>query len=121
MDSRRYRPVNTAEESWVSDKAGPAAEHGDWLEFAMNSSYGKVEAAAADPFYKVRDNVNAQVERIKVKHDKFQDLLHNGDGVLGLGSADLREQRKVLLKEIKSAEKDIRGLQVAIDMIEKNR
>lgn len=93
----------------------------------MNSSYGRVdmvlagEAAAGDPFYKVRDSVNAHVERIKVKHDKFQDLLHNGDEILGLGIADLREQRKVLLKEIKSAEKDIRGLQVAIDMIEKNR
>jgi len=98
-----------------------------YLDDIMNSSYGRVdqvlagEAAAGDPFYKVRDSVNAHVERIKVKHDKFQDLLHNGDGVLGLGSADLREQRKVLLKEIKSAEKDIRGLQVAIDMIEKNR
>ena len=98
-----------------------------YLDDIMNSSYGRVdmvlagEAAAGDPFYKVRDSVNAHVERIKVKHDKFQDLLHNGDGVLGLGSADLRAQRKVLLKEIKSAEKDIRGLQVAIDMIEKNR
>jgi len=93
----------------------------DWLEFAtrMNTSYGKSEAAAADPFYKVRDNVNAQVERIKVKHDKLQDLLHQGDG--GSGSVDFKELRKTLLKELKAAEKDVRGLQVAIEMIEKNR
>ena len=75
------------------------------------------EAAAGDPFYKVRDNVNAQVERIKVKHEKFQDLLHTND----TGGVDLRELRKALLKELKAAEKDVRGLQIAIDMIEKNR
>jgi len=75
------------------------------------------EAAAGDPFYKVRDNVNAQVERIKVKHEKFQDLLLTND----TGGMDLRELRKVLLKELKAAEKDVRGLQIAIDMIEKNR
>ena len=86
----------------------------------MNTSLGKgsTEATAGDPFYKVRDNINAQVERIRVKFDKFQDLLqHDGDSAGG----DLREMRKVLLKELKAAEKDVRGLQVAIEMIEKNR
>lgn len=84
----------------------------------MNSSYSKGEAAAGDPFYKVRDNVNAQVERIKVKHDKFQDLLRNCDTAQNV---DFKELRKVLLKELKAAEKDVRGLHVAIEMIEKNR
>jgi len=86
---------------------------------SMNLSHGSVEAAAGDPFYRVRDNVNAQVERIRVKHDKFQDLLQNGGS--DSGGVDLREMRKALLKEIKTAEKDVRGLQVAIEMIEKNR
>lgn len=85
---------------------------------SMSTSYGKGEAAACDPFYKVRDNVNTQVERIKVKHDKFQDLLRNCDTAVNV---DFKDLRKALLKELKAAEKDVRGLQVAIEMIEKNR
>lgn len=123
----KYSRVNQQEHDFESrdfersDGQGSIENEEDWLKFAtrMNTSYGKSEAAAADPFYKVRDNVNAQVERIKVKHDKLQDLLHQGDG--GSGSVDFKELRKTLLKELKAAEKDVRGLQVAIEMIEKNR
>jgi hypothetical protein len=116
----KYSRVNLHDiESIQFERQGSGLESVEWLHFAMNTSYGKSEAAAADPFYKVRDNVNAQVERIKVKHDKLQDLLQQGD--VGSGSVDFKELRKTLLKELKAAEKDVRGLQVAIEMIEKNR
>ena len=84
----------------------------------MNSSYSKGDAAAGDPFYKVRDNVNAQVERIRLKNDKFQDLLRNCDTAK---NAEFKDLRKVLLRDLKAAEKDVKGLTVAIEMIEKNR
>ena len=32
-----------------------------------------------DPFYSVKDSVISQIERIKIRNDKFMDLLHNCD------------------------------------------
>ncbi|KAJ1419332.1 soluble NSF attachment protein receptor, partial [Ochromonadaceae sp. CCMP2298] len=72
----------------------------------------------ADPFYTVRDNVHAQVERLKVRHDKFQQLCKTTDTS---ADAEFKDLRKNLVKELRTAEKDLKGLQGAVEMIEKNR
>eukprot|EP01038_Epipyxis_sp_PR26KG_P011474 gene11474-15368_t len=71
-----------------------------------------------DPFYSVRDNVNSQIEKIKIKHEKFQDLLRNTDTSTNLEFKDLR---KNIVKDLRSVDKDLTGLKGAVDMIEKNR
>lgn len=71
-----------------------------------------------DPFYGVRDNVNSQVERIKVKNEKFQHMVQTIDTA---SSPDFKELRKTLFKDVRTAEKDLKGLVGAIDMIRKNR
>jgi hypothetical protein len=71
-----------------------------------------------DPFYTVRDNVQAQVDRIKVKHEKFLDIVQNTDTSVG---NDYKEIRKSLVKDIKSTDRDIKGLRDAVNMVEQNR
>jgi hypothetical protein len=71
-----------------------------------------------DPFYKVRDSVNVQVERIKVRHEKFVELLWNIDTA---NNPEFRVLRTGLTKELRTAEKDVEGLRKAIDMVSKNR
>jgi len=97
-NNSNYSPLQTTDES----------EEGE----------GLVMQQPNDPFYVVRDNVNAQVERIKVRHDKFQDMLRNSDTA---SSGEFKELRKGLIKDLRTSEKDIAGLRVAIDMVEKNR
>ena len=71
-----------------------------------------------DPFYTVRDNVQAQVDRIKVKHEKFLDIVQNTDTSVG---SEYKELRKGLVKDIKSTDRDIKGLRDAVSMVEQNR
>lgn len=71
-----------------------------------------------DPFYTVRDNVQAQVDRIKVKHEKFLDIVQNTDTSVG---SEYKEIRKGLVKDIKSTDRDIKGLRDAVSMVEQNR
>lgn len=75
-------------------------------------------ASTADPFYTVRDNVNSQVERIKVKNEKFQDLVQT---INTATSPEFKDLRKNLFKDLRTVEKDLKGLKGAVDMIDKNR
>eukprot|EP00286_Rhodomonas_abbreviata_P027371 CAMPEP_0181313546 /NCGR_PEP_ID=MMETSP1101-20121128/14304_1 /TAXON_ID=46948 /ORGANISM="Rhodomonas abbreviata, Strain Caron Lab Isolate" /LENGTH=238 /DNA_ID=CAMNT_0023420503 /DNA_START=60 /DNA_END=776 /DNA_ORIENTATION=+ len=72
----------------------------------------------ADPFYTVRDNVNVQIEKLKTRHEKFEHLTKTTDTST---NADFKDTRKTLVKEVRAAEKDLKGLRGAVDMIEKNR
>eukprot|EP00595_Chromulina_sp_UTEXLB2642_P002212 CAMPEP_0196761094 /NCGR_PEP_ID=MMETSP1095-20130614/215_1 /TAXON_ID=96789 ORGANISM="Chromulina nebulosa, Strain UTEXLB2642" /NCGR_SAMPLE_ID=MMETSP1095 /ASSEMBLY_ACC=CAM_ASM_000446 /LENGTH=223 /DNA_ID=CAMNT_0042110189 /DNA_START=64 /DNA_END=732 /DNA_ORIENTATION=+ len=71
-----------------------------------------------DPFYTVRDNVQSQVDRIKVSHEKFQGLIRNTDTS---SNSEFKDLRKALVKDLRSADKDLQGLKDAVDMVEKNR
>jgi len=71
-----------------------------------------------DPFYSVRDNVNGQIEKIKVRHDKFQDLIKNTDTSV---NTEFKDLRKNLVKDLRTADKDLKGLKGAVDMVDKNR
>jgi len=78
----------------------------------------KQAASSEDPFYAVRDNVQSFVERIKTRHERFQDLVKHGDSST---SSEFKELRKGLVKDIKSAERQIKDLRGAVDMVDKNR
>mmetsp|Transcript_27807 Transcript_27807/g.26625 ORF Transcript_27807/g.26625 Transcript_27807/m.26625 type:complete len:251 (+) Transcript_27807:127-879(+) len=71
-----------------------------------------------DPFYTVRDNVNSQVEKIKIRHETFLDYVKNSDTSTNI---DFKEIRKDLQRDIRKAEKDLNGLKGAVDMVDKNR
>lgn len=71
-----------------------------------------------DPFYTVRDNVNSQVEKIKVRHEQFLGLVKSIDTS---SSAEFKELRKGLVKDVRKADRDLGGLKGAVEMIEKNR
>jgi len=75
-------------------------------------------ASTDDPFHAVRDNVQVNIDRIKVKYERFQDLVKNSDTAT---STDFKELRKGLAKEIKSAERQIKDLRGTVDMVDKNR
>ena len=83
-----------------------------------NSRNSNMASQRDDPFYTVRDNVSSQLERIRARYDKFEDLVH----VVNTATDEsFKELRRGLTKEIRNVEKDIKGLQVAIDMVDKNR
>lgn len=72
----------------------------------------------ADPFYAVRDNVNSQVEKIKVRHEQFLGLVKSCDTS---SSVEFKELRKGLVKDVRKADRDLGGLKGAVEMVEKNR
>lgn len=81
-------------------------------------SNNNMSSQREDPFYTVRDNVSSQLERIRARYDQFEDLVH----VVNTATDEsFKELRRGLTKEIRNVEKDIKGLQVAIDMVDKNR
>jgi hypothetical protein len=71
-----------------------------------------------DPYYGVRDNVKSLCDRIKVKSDKF---LSSWRRVNTATNAEFKDLRKGLIKDIRGAEKQLRDLKGAIDMVEANR
>ena len=73
---------------------------------------------SADPFYAVRDNVNSQVEKIKVRHEQFLGLVKSCDTS---SSVEFKELRKGLVKDVRKADRDLGGLKGAVEMVEKNR
>jgi len=83
-----------------------------------HNNHNIMSSQREDPFYTVRDNVSSQLERIRARYDKFEDLVH----VVNTATDEsFKELRRGLTKEIRNVEKDIKGLQVAIDMVDKNR
>eukprot|EP01041_Mallomonas_annulata_P006501 gene6501-13128_t len=78
----------------------------------------KQATSSEDPFYAVRDNVQTFVERIKIRYERFQDLIKNCDTAT---TPEFKELRKGLVKDIKSAERQIKDLRGAVDMVDRNR
>lgn len=90
--------------------------------------------SSEDPFYAVRDNVSTQVERVKIKNEKFKSLMKKVDTST---DADFKELRKsafliilwnidycfiachclALIKDIRQAEKDLKGLRGAVETV----
>ena len=73
---------------------------------------------SADPFYAVRDNVNSQVEKIKIRHEQFLGLVKSCDTS---SNVEFKELRKGLVKDVRKADRDLGGLKGAVEMVEKNR
>lgn len=74
--------------------------------------------ATGDPFITIRNEVKAQTEQIKVRHEMFQDLVKNCDTS---SSTEFKDLRKGLVNDVRSADKKLKGLKQAIEMVEKNR
>lgn len=74
--------------------------------------------AVDDPYYTVRDNVQSNVEKTKLKHEKFQDLVMNTNTY---NNTEFKELRKSLVKDVRTADKHIRDLKATVDMADRNR
>jgi len=74
--------------------------------------------ANEDPFYAVRDDVNNQVDKIKQRFARFQELVRSGDSST---SSEFKELRKEIGKNLRKIERDITGLKGAVEQIEKHR
>lgn len=77
----------------------------------------EMSKAEVDPYYSVRDHVQSQVDRIKLKYQKFQNLLETDTS----SNSEFKDTRKGLSKDLKSVEKEIKGLRDALDTVDKNR
>jgi|SwirhisoilCB3_FD_contig_91_1479196_length_974_multi_3_in_0_out_0_1 chromosome segregation ATPase len=71
-----------------------------------------------DPFYAVRDDVNGQVDKIKSRYARFNELLRSSDAS---ASAEFKELRKEIGKNLRKVERDIGGLKGAVEQIDKHR
>ncbi|CAN0123853.1 unnamed protein product [Ectocarpus sp. 12 AP-2014] len=74
--------------------------------------------ASHDPFYAVRDEVSAKIEYIKVRLERFQDLLNNTNTAQ---NRDFQDLRKGLTKEVKGADAQLRDLRRTVEYVENNR
>jgi chromosome segregation ATPase len=102
----------------VEDDRQPLIQDINNYNSSHNNNNNNMSSQREDPFYTVRDNVNSQLERIRARYDKFEDLVN----VVNTATDEsFKELRRGLTKEIRNVEKDIKGLQVAIDMVDKNR
>lgn len=90
----------------------------------LNSNYSnnidKMSASrpTEDPFYTIRDEVRSQADQVKVRHERFQDLVKTVDTS---SNVEFKELRKGLVKDIRSVDKKVKGLKDAVDMVDKNR
>lgn len=78
----------------------------------------QMSRAEVDPYYSVRDHVQSQIERVKVKYEKFKDLVMNTDTS---ASGEFKELRKTLVKDLRAVDKDLKGLREAVETVDKNR
>jgi len=74
--------------------------------------------ASDDPFHAVRDNVRTYVDRIKVRNEKYQDLVFNSNTA---NDPEFKELRKGLIKDIRTADRQVKDLKGTVDMAERNR
>eukprot|EP01040_Poterioochromonas_malhamensis_P018448 gene18448-21551_t len=77
----------------------------------------EMSKAEVDPYYSVRDHVQAQVDRIKLEYQRFQNLLETDTS----SNSEFKDVRKGLSKDIKAVDKEIKGLRDALDTVDKNR
>eukprot|EP00981_Chlorochromonas_danica_P001695 scaffold369_cov177-Ochromonas_danica.AAC.28 len=66
----------------------------------------------------IYSHVSSQIERLKARHEKYQDLIRTTNTSV---NTEFKELRKTLVKDIRGVDKDLRGLREAVDMVEKNR
>lgn len=78
----------------------------------------QMSRAEVDPYYSVRDHVQSQIERAKVKYDKFKDMVANTDTS---NNPEFKELRKTLVKDLRAVDKDLKGLKEAVETVDKNR
>lgn len=75
-------------------------------------------ASTQDPFYAVRDELSAKIEYIKVRLERYQDLLNNTNTV---ENRDFQELRKGLSKEVKGADAQLKDLRRTVEYVDNNR
>jgi len=73
-----------------------------------------MSSSEVDPFYTVRDTVNSQIERCKIKNTKLQELARSSDKST---ANEFRDLKKGLTKDLKNADKDLKGLKSAVEMV----
>lgn len=61
--------------------------------------------------------MQSQVDRIKIKYQRFQNLLETDTS----SNSEFKDVRKGLSKDIKAVDKEIKGLRDALDTVDKNR
>lgn len=71
-----------------------------------------------DPFYTIRDEVKSQADQVKIRYEKFLDLVKAVDTSTNVEFIDLRNG---LIKEVRVVVRKLKGLKDAIDVVEKNR
>mmetsp|Transcript_25421 Transcript_25421/g.33188 ORF Transcript_25421/g.33188 Transcript_25421/m.33188 type:complete len:263 (+) Transcript_25421:86-874(+) len=75
-------------------------------------------ASSSDPFYVVKDEIQAKIEYSRVRHTRFQDLLQNTNTAT---NSEFRDIRKALIRELASAEKKLSNLNLTVEAVEGNR
>lgn len=71
-----------------------------------------------DPFYQVRDECQNQVEKLKVRHLKFLDIVRNTNTA---SNPEFKDVNKSLGKDLREIDKSMKALAVAVDTVDKNR
>jgi len=63
-------------------------------------------------FLLYNSTVKTQTERVQVKYEKLLAMVRSPDS-----NSDFKESRKVLVKELRAVDKDIKELRKAVDMV----
>lgn len=101
-------------DSFVAPRAPPSSSssNGNGSGIIVNKN------GSSDPFYTVRDSVNSQVDKIKVRYEQFLGLVKAVDTAT---NADFKELRKGLIRDVRKADRDVGGLKGTVEMVQKNR
>lgn len=78
----------------------------------------KPQSSSHDPFYVVKDELTSKIDNIAVKFNLFQKLYETTNTAT---SSEFKDCRKVLGKELKSAEKLLRDLTMTVDFVVNDR
>lgn len=62
--------------------------------------------------------MKGKAEQLKVRHEKFQDLVKNVDTS---SNQEFMELRKGLVGDVRSIDRKLKGLKEAVEVVEKNR
>ena len=74
--------------------------------------------AASDPFYAVRDALEAEVQGVKIKHDQWKQQLH---AVNSATDAQFRVRHEAHKKDLAKAGELCRKVRMAVDNVDQNR
>lgn len=76
------------------------------------------QASSHDPFYVVKDDLTRKIDNIAVKFNLFQELYETTNTAT---SSEFKDCRKMLGKELKSAEKLLKDLTLTVDFVSNDR